>query len=1022
MVKPVIHISCVISILFATSLAAQGLQTVSVGPVRQIPPTAIGTNGTMGRDQFGGGTTDQWLDPQHISDLIEVGINLLRYPGGTYGNYFDWLEGHYLTKPVETHNFPPEQTKPASDAMDGKMIWMLNVLTDTMPDVTNALGIARDQGVEVKYVEMGNEYYFSKFDPTSANYETLYIYPAGVTNGWETGTDYGEDMNGWITAMKAEFPDAICSLPLTRNVSTSSRGGGWNLDVTTACTNYDAVTIHLYMGSGIDLGYAETTDVAEQTAQWNYFVNDTNAVQVVMGVAKNAWIDKLGNPALYLPPNKPVWYTEFGINNRPYTFTGTWADGLAEFTLYQALMAHERAVMFSEQQYVDMHHGGPDALAKVNIDVGQGDLTTVLGDLTAQGHMVRALAHVSRDKESIAPLQFGNVHIVSPPGIDAYPALVGTLFSDATESSAIIGNVSDQVQEIDTSILGPVGADVTVITASSFYAFIVNDSDLVYSNFTMASTLVLPPFSLCTITGLDKSIATAGMEFTPKFEGTHVTVYASDDMVHSNDLLQYVTDQNPEDALSFSLTGINPPWVSDSGVDGLEFSGALAGLGSYEVFVRVEDSAGLTDYATLDVEVIDGSLQSDADTLSNNEEILLGTNPFLADTDGDGYSDSDDAYPLDPDRYERVPVSSLAWVALEAWDFEGLADGSGLSQALSTTGTGLAWGDSPLAVVSNGMQRWEYNGVTEGAFQGPVTSGSSYEGASNGIYQISYDVVLADFSNTAASNGTAQLGYGIRDNSLAENGTLLVRYDGAIANNQFRLVLIGDTTIRHTMLDGAGALSNLHVRAVYDLDHAGAMGSFIAYYRFDGGAETAVTNAIAAGFTLDNLRMHVQTINGGNSWALGDVVLIDNLVFSEQRLMVTPESYYAFWLTDYPGMGSTNLTDNPDADQANNLIEYAIGGDPTNALVAGYWPTAQTLAEDGSNYVDYVYVKRTDAADRGLAYTLKLSTNLVSGAWANSGYTVTGSNDVDSAYQAITNRVPVADEAQRFIRLQVEFR
>ena len=113
------------------------------------------------------------------------------------------------------------------------------------------------------------------------------------------------------------------------------------------------------------------------------------------------------------------------------------------------------------------------------------------------------------------------------------------------------------------------------------------------------------------------------------------------------------------------------------------------------------------------------------------------------------------------------------WVALEAWDYAGLPDGSSLSNGLSTTGTGLAWNHSPLAVVSNEMQRWEYDGTTDGAFQGPVTPGSSYEGASIGIYQISYDVVLADFSNTAASNGTAQLGYGIRDNSLTENGTML---------------------------------------------------------------------------------------------------------------------------------------------------------------------------------------------------------------------------------------------------------
>ena len=65
-------------------------------------------------------------------------------------------------------------------------------------------------------------------------------------------------------------------------------------------------------------------------------------------------------------------------------------------------MAYEDAAILTEQQYVDLHHGGTDAFSNVKIDVGQ-DLTTVLGDLTAQGHVSRALSTVSYDKEIIAP-------------------------------------------------------------------------------------------------------------------------------------------------------------------------------------------------------------------------------------------------------------------------------------------------------------------------------------------------------------------------------------------------------------------------------------------------------------------------------------------------------------------------------------------------------------------------------------------------------------------------------------------
>ena len=369
-----------------------------------------------------------------------------------------------------------------------------------------------------------------------------------------------------------------------------------------------------------------------------------------------------------------------------------------------------------------------------------------------------------------------------------------------------------------------------------------------------------------------------------------------------------------------------------------------------------------------------------------------------------------------------TPPPPPASVKLEEWDYAGVTNGAGINAGLSTTGTGSAWSDkAPFGVVSNQMQRWRATGAANESGFFDLSDGS-YADATSGVYQLSYDVVSADFSNTDAFGGKAQFGYGVRDATLsggARNGVLLVRYEDTGGQNEFRLSLSAGTTVQQTIAAGH-SISNLHVRAVYNLDNAGATGSFMGYFSINGGTETAVTNALASGFTLRTLRMHIQALNGGNSWQPGDMVLIDNITFLKQ-MPVTPSSLLAAWLADYPTLGSaTNLVDNPDGDAANNLAEYAFGGDPTNALDAGALPGYRTVSAGGTNYVEYVYAKRNDAAARGLDYAVQTTPDLVSGAWTNAGYVVVGSAPIDGAFDSVTNRMPT-NAAQRFIRLKVGF-
>lgn len=135
-----------------------------------------------------------------------------------------------------------------------------------------------------------------------------------------------------------------------------------------------------------------------------------------------------------------------------------------------------------------------------------------------------------------------------------------------------------------------------------------------------------------------------------------------------------------------------------------------------------------------------------------------------------------------------------------------------------------------------------------------------------------------------------------------------------------------------------------------------------------------------------------------------------------------PAEIYAAWAAgfglDTNGTGAMTFDFEPDG--MNNLAEYALGGNPTNADAASILPTFEiTDAGGGSNFMEYIYNRRLDAAIRGLSYGLNESTNLL-GEWiyVSNAYE-TGSANIDPGFESVTNVVPfVTDEG--FIALEIE--
>ena len=109
----------------------------------------------------------------------------------------------------------------------------------------------------------------------------------------------------------------------------------------------------------------------------------------------------------------------------------------------------------------------------------------------------------------------------------------------------------------------------------------------------------------------------------------------------------------------------------------------------------------------------------------------------------------------------------------------------------------------------------------------------------------------------------------------------------------------------------------------------------------------------------------------------------------------------------------------PDGDRLDNLGEYGLGGDPTNPVDQGIPPVYTLHSAEGTGWITYVYPKRSNL-DSGLSYCLEICTNLSSGVWIDSGYSVVGTGTINDEFDAITNQIPTEPERKKYVRLVIE--
>ncbi|HEX4700887.1 MAG TPA: cellulose binding domain-containing protein [Pseudonocardiaceae bacterium] len=317
------------------STAATSTDTVTVNATAglgTIPSNAIGLNTAV---------YDSHMNDTAIPPLIKAaGIDALRYPGGSYGDIFNWqtnvAQGGFDAPNTSFANFMQTATATGANPV---IITNYGTGTPTLAaawvqnaDVTNNFGI--------NYWEVGNEVYGNGTYGAQWEADAHCTDSSGkpVTIGSEPAQTFGcgpatyaTGVLSYISAMKAVNPNIhVCAVLTTpgfwpdnvTNATTSPKS--WNQTVlSTLGAKTDCVILHYYPGGSTAAGMlTDPTDIAGIVSTVHSEISqfagiDPSKVKLVV-TETNTTIALDTQPAALFAPDMYMSWLENGVTNVDY--------------------------------------------------------------------------------------------------------------------------------------------------------------------------------------------------------------------------------------------------------------------------------------------------------------------------------------------------------------------------------------------------------------------------------------------------------------------------------------------------------------------------------------------------------------------------------------------------------------------------------------------------------------------------------------------------------------------------------
>lgn len=463
----------------SSSHTAAGIAVGRSGTPRSLTPTFFGLNGNNLQDRL------SWDRADFGAALTSLRPGVLRYPGGTIGNYWAWRAGWFQANgpwPGQTNNRTGQVIASFDDSLTpfsvalkrcgAQSLLVVNMLTVDGRLATDAdnqrmidnhvqfLQAAAAAGVSVNRVELGNEFYLSGPTPgaNGSDYSTRF----------PTAAAYARQANPWVSAFRTAFPAVqIAAVGADATGSNTARREGWNAGVMGEISGVDALTIHPY------IVVKDSTATLQSLLSLPY--------QRVQSLAATEFA-QLASHGL------GAWITEFNLVDRTPSliFAGTWAHGLGN-AAYALMLAASATV-----KQVDLHNVVGDAVAGSLFDTTTGfrtatPATQFLGR-SAMGTTYATLLQATKASTTAQALSFPAGPIL--PG--GAPGLVGMDFTGGTQHQAVVVSLTPGAVTLDLAGIFPGTFNWSRQTTASLSTRITGSNTVTVTNGTVAGPLTVP--------------------------------------------------------------------------------------------------------------------------------------------------------------------------------------------------------------------------------------------------------------------------------------------------------------------------------------------------------------------------------------------------------------------------------------------------------------------------------------------------------------------------------------------------